>query len=735
MDITGSLRVLGVNSQLTAFTSGGSTDWNNDFGDLVDQSHQDWVRSRLDQDANGLVDLTCAGGSHLQWDTTLSVSADLDADGVANGIDNCPTRWNPCQEDLNANGIGNACDSCGGSSVDSDGDGFLDGCDNCPNEPNTDQRDSDRDGVGDACDKCPTVFTAPGAPDTDGDGAPDVCDPCPLVPNEDANDREGMEPGDDLGTYGDGVPDACDNCKDDGNSYQENCNIDAERVEGLFDPGAGLFGIGDVCDPTPCGETRVVAQRERIVDELRLAHRLVIDARGFKETDGMPVPAGIGFRFCTCDDVAGDSVEERIRCSQPTEGNCVISASQYSATITNWRRVSAGGAAGTETGAVAHERPVPLTQRAPLSFEEDANVLWDSRKDRDLWGEPVGPMGGVLWTHSLATARTLTSHYWAGAVDDSFTVRAPLPCLRHVGPLFAWAGCPTCEASFPSGFVVAPELVNACGTAPDWGIRFLDDVFASNAAPDLGFDSAFDGYEDLVFASRAEPPARVAGLAHVAVSPLFDKIYLVEVDASGTYVSSSRPTSPPPKLPFSGDPLVVSARLHAVFALRSQDREMYVLDGGRDRWRTQPLSNTLGTVLAASYDETSGWLIVLEAHAPEVMRLRRIDPVSGQTHAIRGSVLPRENAKAWGLALAPDGAAYLVVGNGSESVVLRGTMAASTQWRGESVLSSPYVDTPSPVATDLGVSFLVKTAGGSSLTGVLASELLAPDPNHWKDIL
>lgn len=344
-------------------------------------------------------------------------------------------------------------------------------------------------------------------------------------------------------------------------------------------------------------------------------------------------------------------------------------------------------------------------------------------------------MSGVLWTHSLASDRTLASHYWAGTVDDSISVRAPLPCLRHVGPLFAWSGCPTCEGSFPWGFVVAPELVDACGNQPDWGIRFLDDVFPPNAAPDLGFDSAFDGYEDLVFAARAEPPSRAPGLAHVWIDPSFTKFVSVAVDASGTYVASERSTTPPPKLPLAGDPVVVSSSLGMVFAPRSHDREMFVLDHAAMRWRTQPLSRTLGKVLAATYEETSGWLVVLEAHAPERMRLRRIDPFSGQTHAVRSSELDRKVAKVWALAAAPDGSVYLVVGNGEQSLILRASTSPNAIWRGERVIGSPYPGRPAPVATDLGLSFVVETPGGSALTGVRTSELLPSDPNHWKDIL
>jgi probable HAF family extracellular repeat protein len=94
---------------------------------------------------------------------------DFDSDGVPNGIDNCPSVWNPDQ-------------------ADADGDGVGDSCDNCPTTPNPNQADADWDGIGDACE-----------PDMDGDGVPDDFDNCPSTWNPDQADSDG-----------DGIGDACD---------------------------------------------------------------------------------------------------------------------------------------------------------------------------------------------------------------------------------------------------------------------------------------------------------------------------------------------------------------------------------------------------------------------------------------------------------------------------------------------------------------------------------------------
>ncbi len=106
-------------------------------------------------------------------DAPVIPALDIDGDGVLDVLDNCPSVYNPGQENH-------------------DSDDFGDACDNCPYATNPDQLDTDGDGMGDACDD-----------DDDDDGVLDVDDNCPTVSNSGQDDHDG-----------DGVGDACDACPD-----------------------------------------------------------------------------------------------------------------------------------------------------------------------------------------------------------------------------------------------------------------------------------------------------------------------------------------------------------------------------------------------------------------------------------------------------------------------------------------------------------------------------------------
>jgi Ca2+-binding RTX toxin-like protein len=91
---------------------------------------------------------------------------DTDADGVTDGVDNCPSVANANQADANHDGIGDAC-----LMPDIDGDGVEDGSDNCPEAVNADQADANADGVGDACAQLPPEVTTGAATGVTSEGA------------------------------------------------------------------------------------------------------------------------------------------------------------------------------------------------------------------------------------------------------------------------------------------------------------------------------------------------------------------------------------------------------------------------------------------------------------------------------------------------------------------------------------------------------------------------------------
>lgn len=64
---------------------------------------------------------------------------DVDGDGIPDDADNCPTLFNPLQEDADDDGVGDVCD-------------------NCPSTPNPCQEDCNSDGVGNVCEAAPSLI-------------------------------------------------------------------------------------------------------------------------------------------------------------------------------------------------------------------------------------------------------------------------------------------------------------------------------------------------------------------------------------------------------------------------------------------------------------------------------------------------------------------------------------------------------------------------------------------------
>ena len=178
-------------------------------------------------------------------DPSRCTGTDTDADQYPAGCDNCPSNYNPYQEDR-----------------DDDNRGDL--CDNCPDDPNEDQLDTDNDGVGDVCDPCTDSdgdgygdpgFANPGCPedncpdvynptqaDTDNDGYADACDNCPTTYNINQEDID-----EDL--FGD----VCDNCPNDPDNDIDNDGYcaDVDNCPEVYNPGQeddDNNNVGNVCE-------------------------------------------------------------------------------------------------------------------------------------------------------------------------------------------------------------------------------------------------------------------------------------------------------------------------------------------------------------------------------------------------------------------------------------------------------------------------------------------------------
>ncbi len=337
-------------------------------------------------------------------------------------------------------------------------------------------------GLGAPPGNCRVFGEGPVLPDRDGDGLPDMRDLCPdVVPAETCGsnhcDADGDWVGDECDVCafgsdhadadGDEVPDACDNCTgpEGANATQANCNLDAEAVtmddDGLliYDPSNGKFGVGDACDPVPCGETRFSVTSIRL-DDLRIHALSGIDVEGVR---GGPTSEENlnGFRHCRCPALeSGDTLRTRLAC-EAVFGCSIADSREYRALRTDpsledrdreWRLFTVLHPRGlTTTGSESITREVVLPHERPDDgvFSPDTESTWDRFADQRRWetlgfgdSPPFGETPGVFWTHTPESASgvendpELAHHYTSLVVPEERTLDTGLyrSVLRAIGP-------------------------------------------------------------------------------------------------------------------------------------------------------------------------------------------------------------------------------------------------------------------------------------------------------------
>lgn len=637
----------------------------------------EWIRSRLDIDADGRFDTYCPyPGASGGTDPLADTGSDADGDGYLDSEDTCPATYNPCQllSDL-------------------DGDGTLDDCDGCPTRADIDEErgtlaDADRDRLPDLCD-CNEFFSHG---DADLDFVPDACDNCRSDPNPFQENRDGDPLGDacdgcpnihDFGTdlEPDGVPEACDNCTRVFNPLQTNCNLDAElalwEVECPPDPGTGEascprldFTLGDACDDTPCGETRVGTDTVGARSAAELVQAAVrVDARAQTRRDGRT-----GFRFCRCRFATRDSLEARLICADPDTftlpdgtlislGDCgPADLDDYDTAVEprNWRWTTMAFADDPSRPAGGRSAGAPRTERdlayEPVidggeRFTTDLWAAWDLR-DRDVprwriaFEEPIpdgllANLTGLLWTHTPGPPgggdasdwdRELASHFWSGRTrmssEPPIPAREPFPCIAPITPRIgggAFGGLPIPWIGWAGG--ACPSLLD-----PRIAIRLGPHVFERQPGFDPAWLSHFEAPETR-WVAAAEPGGWLPeqGVRYVGLDAggLALRSLLVERDGGLVDAIKQQPCAPnqceavashsraAASSAASSRLLVLSARRRMLWAIdvaavADRRTRVRVLDLPSRRWHAlEPDGAALGHILAATYAplENSLWVL------------------------------------------------------------------------------------------------------------------------------
>jgi hypothetical protein len=766
-------------------TSGSGSSSQSHVASLDRAQVRSWIKRQTDRDGNGEADIFC-GARDLDSASEATPATDRDGDGHLDGKDTCPGTYNPCQaqSDVDGDGVHDDCDACPNDpSVtrprgdpglnDMDGDGLPDECD-CEKGDWTPWLDPDRDFIRTACDNCDReANTSQANLDADDDG--DACDACPAIANVGWDDDA------------DALPNECDNCPSIANPLQANCNVEAEAIfvesDGLprYAPSQGKVGLGDACDPTPCGDARLGTTETASGNVRRVARDLIkVDAiRG----DGASEVARVGPRFCRCNAAFRDTLETKAdTCTDtvfwdddPTlfTGECVIadiSAYDFRDTQNAWRPMEVDYTLpGVSTPPLIGSDPLfreAVSTFAPREhegvFREDYRGQWRVENDLSRWASkfssdpPVvaGPRG-VLWTHTPGPdqqgtffsqdKRRLANHYLAGHVEiQEIELRPPQPCRL---PLVPWLPrlpepiCPLCGGAFPGAWLTLPHDVlssTLCG-----GPLPFPPVFR---LPDSEIDAgpAFTTKAEPVLRSEAGPRWLAAGEPeswlpeegpmYVAVSDQGDQV-LAALEMTADGLDEARVTgasaSPPPRVGHFSALSAARGRLWVGGGLSEGGKgpattDLWAFDFQRRQWsRVQVEGPVPIDAVAAVYSPVENMLWVLERIDDDRYHLVAVPPQGGEAQTVATFDGQSSNDR-FELAADPSGALYVAcAGEGGDHDILRlqwssGVMKATGYQAGQGLLSGSV-----PVrASGEGLSVMVQsTATTAKPLGYRVDEL------------
>lgn len=689
-----------------------------------------------DADGDGLPDIRdlCPLFDARRADATIVDGQHADTNGDYVGDDCLPVEFDVCAPDTDGDGFGDDRDNCvivaNPDQADRDRDGIGDVCDRCPDATST-SPPSDRDvlpgdgaipdGIWDECDVCPEVYDPDQANcnlDAEltarareaADGLPeaswtpirgDACDPTPC-----AETALGLQ----LTRFAEVADLTPGTIRVDAISDYTNVAAGTGRVTPAREgfrfcrcPGSALDG------DTPRGRARCSDPVLSDVDpSIALGNCDVSDLEQYDRV----VETALTWRWMT---MPGPT-DRYVRSPEP--GGPAIS-----------------GGLRVELPAVHEVRPPDALYTADLRFE------WGWQVESGRWagvfpGDPApaasAGLEGVLWTHTARRRygaaptwdRNLSSHYWSGWLPMPYRAPGRTPiCGGPVMPLpSSTTICPFC-----AGLITFPFAVGfrPCPFPDQFGVAFGDwTVLPEDLPPNEPFNrddmAPLLGWDGRWLAA-VEPPSQLPdrGLRFVGIRPDLGSIgrLIIETDAGFRDVLANcpvpgqcgdpidpppiqsalasrltqSPTSPPSRTDFVG---VVSAQRSELFVLGGRlssgaaARDAWALDVLRNEWRRlDAASAALGDVLAATYDATTGDLIVIDEVSHTVRRrverrarLLRVGPRDEAVEVMASWPRLTSNDR-FSMAPGHDGSLYVAASNRGAHVVLHLTASGHGTFR------------------------------------------------------